>query len=141
MINQLLVGAHLKVYVNGGPFGRTADFSWEESTPRRETAVVDYLPPWELEQGSVSVRASMTIYRMHMDGGIENAGLKAVWADLPREKYFSLLLIDRVTDTVVFRADRCSVEHQSWRATRGYVMGSVSIKALDWSNETQASSG
>lgn len=137
--NLLVAGAHARVYINGKAFGRTADFNWDEATPRKEVHVVDYLPPAELIQQGVSIRCNTTIYRMHMDGGIEGAGMKAVWADLPREKYFSCLVLDRLTDTVLFRADRCSVEHQSWRIGRGLVMGTVAFICLAWSNETEPS--
>lgn len=139
--NLLLVGAHARCYLNNQPFGRIADFSWDDNTPRKEIKVCDYLPPWELLQTGASVRCNASIYRIHMDGGIEGAGMRAPsWLDLPREKYFSFLVLDRLTDTVLFRADKCSVEHQSWRIGRGYVMGTVSFLGLLWENETQQSS-
>jgi len=126
-------------YINGQLFGRVADVGWSESTPRKEMHVVDYLPPWELIQISVSIHGTMTIYRLHKDGGLEAAGMKATWPDLSREKYFSILHLDRVTDTVVFQADKCSTVSQSWHVGRGYVMGTVSFTALGWNNETPQS--
>jgi hypothetical protein len=138
--NLLVVGAHCRVYINNQPFGRIADFGADETTSRKEVKVVDYLPPFELIQTGASARFNASIYRLHMDGGIEGAGLKSVWPDLPREKYFSFLVLDRLTDTVLFRADKCSVEHQSWRVGRGFVMGTISFVVLDFSNETQATS-
>lgn len=137
--SRLVVGAHVVCYVNNRMFGRVADIEWDSATPRKESRCVDTLKPAELMPEAVSVNGQMTIYRLHNDGGIEAAGMVATWADLPREKYFSLLILDRVTDTVIFRADECSVEHQSWKAQKGYVMGRIRFKGLDWSNETAPS--
>jgi hypothetical protein len=120
-------------------FGRTADIKWTSSTPQREVHVVDWLPAWELVKQGVSLHGLLTIYRLHKDGGIEAAGMQATWADLVREKYFSIMVLDRYTDTVIFQANRCSVHSQDWRAARGYVMGTIGFQALDWNNETSAS--
>lgn len=137
--SRLLVGAQVVVYINAQLFGRVADMGWNETTPRREVHVVDYLPPWELIPTGITIHGTMTIYRMHRDGGLEAAGMKATWADLTKEKYFSIMVLDRVTDTVIFQANKCSVNSQSWHVGRGYVMGNVAFTALDWSNETPQS--
>lgn len=137
--SRLVVGAHVVCYINGQMYGRTADVGWSETTPRREVHVIDYLPPWELIQTGVTIHGTMTIYRLHKDGGIEASGMKAVWADLTKEKYFSIMLLDRVTDTVMFQADKCSVLSQNWRIGRGYVMGTINFTALGWNNETSQS--
>ncbi len=138
----LVVGAHAKLYINGSAFGRVADYGFTESTPQKEVHGIDYLPPWELVPQGVSISCNMTIYRRQQDGGLEGAGLKATWPDHPMAKYFSVLLTERSSDTVLFRADRCSVESQSWHfAPKSYVMGQVSFRCLLWSNETQSTSG
>lgn len=131
----LVVGAHARLYLNNTPYGRVADYSWTEETPQKPTQVVDYLPPWELVPGAVQVHVQMTVYKARRDGGIEGAGLKSTWAGMPLQKYFSALLLDRVADTVLFRADRCAVTSQQWTVHRGYVMGAVTFTALLWGNE------
>lgn len=137
--SRLLTGAQTLVYINGQLFGRIADISWSSETPQSEKKVVDWMPPWELVPQGASVRGVMTIYRIHKDGGIEGAGMTANWNDLTRQKYFSVMVLDRVTDTVLFQADKCSVTGQSWRIGRGYVMGNINFTGLYWNNETSPS--
>lgn len=133
---RTVVAAHCVVYVNGRLFGRVASLGFSAETPQRELRVIDTLEPAELIPQGASVRGSLTIYRLHRDGGIEAAGLAAAWADMTRQKYFSLMVVDRVTDTVLFRADRCATAAQSWNVGRGFVMGTVAFVGLNWSNET-----
>jgi len=135
MANRLLVGAHVVVYLNNSPFGRVADLAWSVSTPKKQLHCVDWLSPVELIPTSREVQASMTIFKMHGDGGIEAAGLAGAWGDSTMEKYFSILVIDKLSDTTIFRSDRCSVVSQSWKVGRGYVMGSISFTGLHWSND------
>lgn len=131
----LVTGAHAKLYVNAKAFGRVETFSFAESTEHREVAVVDTLEPFELVPQFMRVTGSMVVYRIHGDGGVEGAGMKAPVPDIPRQKYFSCLLVDRFTDTVLFRADRCVITSQNWTAQKGFFKGVVSLKALTWSNE------
>lgn len=135
--SNLVVGAHTLVYINGTAFGRVADLSWNSATPKRALQTIDTLIPMELVPLATALSGNLTIYRLHKDGGIEAAGMAATYADLTREKYFSIMVIDRVTDTVMFQADQCSTESQSWRNGKGYVMGSIAFKGLKFNNETQ----
>ncbi len=137
--SRLVTGAMVLVYINNQMFGRCADLSWGADTPQKELHTVDMLPPAELIPGPVSVRGSMQIYKLHKDGGIEAAGLAATWADITRQKYFSIVVLDRVTDTVVFRADKCATTSQNWRNGRGHIMGTIGFSGLFWGNETQPS--
>lgn len=134
--SRIVASPHVVVYVNGKLFGRVASLGFGAETPQRELRVVDTLEPAELIPQGCSVRGNLTIYRLHRDGGIEAAGLAAAWADQTRQKYFSLMVVDRVTDTVLFRADHCATTAQSWNAGRGFVMGTVAFVGLNWSNET-----
>jgi hypothetical protein len=137
--SPLLTGAQVLCYINSRAFGRVADLGWTSDTPLEELRVVDVLEPVELIPQGVSVRGQLSIYRLRQDGGLQAAGMVATWADLTRQKYFSILVVDRVTDTVIFRADKCMVGSESWRFGKGYVMGQVSFQGLGWSNETEPS--
>lgn len=135
--STLVVGAHLRVYVNGQPYGRTIEGEFSILTPQKELHVLDTFVPAELVQQAASVQGSIRVYKQHGDGGAQAAGIGPSLADLSLAKYFSILVLDRVTDTVVFRADRCSLEQERWGLpTRGYVTGQFSFKALNYSNET-----
>lgn len=139
-ISRLLTGAQVLCYINGGLFGRTAEISWTSNTGRKELRGIDSLEPLELIPTGAAAQGQIKIYKIHKDGGLQGAGLVAHWKDLTKEKYFSIMLLDRVTDTVLFQANRCAVTSEAWNVGRGYVMVSVSFTVLDWNNETQPSS-
>lgn len=138
---RLVTGAHCRVYINGQAYGRVAELEWEAETPRRMTRHLDTLLPGEAIQQAVSVGGSLTVYRIHGDGGLEAAGLVAPWQNLSREKSFALLVVDRFLDSVLFRADSCSTIRQKWTYRKGLVIGSVGFVGLLWNNETQPAAG
>jgi hypothetical protein len=135
-VNRLVVGSHVIVYINGQIYARVADFSYAMATPQKLVHGIDTLLPIETIPTSAEVKGTMSIYRTHGDGGIEARGMIATWDDLTRGKYFTIDVVDRASDTSMFRADRCVVQDQSWRVARGFVMGQISFSALNWSNET-----
>lgn len=139
MRSLMLTGAQVMLYVNGVRFGRVSAFSWNSDTPRKKEYVVDSMLPMELMQTVSSISGTMTVHRLSMDGGAEGAGMVAPVPDLSREKYFSLLLVDITSGFVIFQADSCSVESQSWRAgARDRIVGNISFSALSYSNEVRS---
>lgn len=138
-LSRLQVGAQTLVYINGRLFGRCADVGYESNTPQRFVQPIDVIVPAELVPGAAKASGTISIYRLHGDGGIQAAGMIPTWRDLMRAKYFSILVIDRFSDTVTFRADACSVTREAWRHGRGYVMGQIAFDVLAWNNETEPS--
>ncbi len=136
---RLVVGAHVIVYVNNRPFGRCAEIEYESDTPGRAVKVVDSMFPAEQIPLAAFFSGTMQIYRLHQDGGIEEVGMSGTWQDIPREKYFSVLIVDRFSDTVLFRADRCKATRQRWTHRKGFVMGTVQFTGILWNNATQPS--
>lgn len=140
MMPRIVTGAHLTLYVNSRAYSQVESLDWSLETPRRTIHVVDTLEPAELAPLGHRVTGTLSIYRVHLDGGPEAAGLNATLQDLHREKYFAFLVVDRLTDTVVFRADRCSVISQRWSApARGLVRGQITFEARLGGNETSPS--
>lgn len=135
-LSRLQVGAQTLVHINSRPFGRVAEISYKSSTPRRKVRCIDTLLTPELIPLAVEVSGSMTIYRLHGDGGVQAAGMIPTWEQLTRGKYFSILITDRLSDTTTFRADACEVIAESWQHGRGYIMGQIMFEGLAWSNET-----
>lgn len=137
-MQQIVVGADIFVYVNGNRFSRVFNFSFQAQTPSREIGGIDTVEPLELAPTVSRCQGSIGMYRLHGDGGLEGAGITTPAAELPRRKYFSIMLIDRNTDTVLFRADRCWVDEQQWQfGTKVQAQGTAKFKALSWSNEVQ----
>lgn len=136
---RVIPSAAVIVYVNGKPFGRISDFNFRSMTPRRALFGIDSMHPYELAPTTGTITASMRIYRTVGDGGAEGAGMTASFEDVPREKYFSVMLVDRgAQDTVIFQADFCSVTSQSWGIpSRGIITGNIEFEALTWSNDVK----
>jgi hypothetical protein len=138
--STIVTGAHVVVYINGSVFGKVTSFGFKSVTARKEIRQVDSVGVQELAPTTTSVSCTMSLYRQMSDGGLEGAGITARYENLPRERYFNVTLVDRVTDSVIFQASQCSVEEQSWTiAPKGLVTGQVAFKALEWSNEVQSS--
>lgn len=137
MASPLLTGAHVLVYVNNQLFGRVASIDLDQTTPLKEIQTVDYLGSIEIANMNVTGGGSMVIYKTKRDGGIEASGFVARWQDLSRQKYFSLLLIDRSSDTVIYRADKNMVASQKWHYGQELVLGVVTFRSILAENSSQ----
>lgn len=131
-----IVGAQVLCYINGVRFGRVTNFIWRSMTPRKAIYGLDSVDPTELAPTVTRCSGTIGMIRTTGDGGAEGAGMAAPFEDLPREKYFTVQLVDRATDRVLFQAQKCSVISQSWTvAMKTSVIGSIEFEAIDWSNE------
>lgn len=136
--SRLLTSAQVLVYINGKPFAWATSFRWESATPRKAIYGLDSGEPYELAPTTTKVHGSVGLLRLSASGGLEGAGVVAQYHDIPREKYFTLTLVDRTTDTIIFTAGHCAVQSQSWDIpAKGRVTGSMTFEALDWNNEAK----
>ncbi|NDD85746.1 hypothetical protein EBZ38_15905 [bacterium] len=136
--SRLITGAKVVVYVNGSVFGYAINFRWTSSTPRRAIYGIDSGEPYELAPTTTRIVGSMSLYRTIDGGGLEGPGVVANLDNIPREKYFSIALMERSSGQVIFRAEQCSVVSQSWDIpSRGIVTGSFEFEALAWNNEVE----
>jgi hypothetical protein len=133
---RTIVAANVLVYINNLQFGKVRSFSFTSQTPRDPINGIDSLDPFELAPTTTRITARMGLYRTLGDAGAEGAGLTTDYDNLSKEKYFSVVLVERSSDTVIFRADFCSVNSQTWDiVSRELVTGTVEFEALNWSNE------
>jgi hypothetical protein len=136
---NLLVGARTVMYLNGKPFAAVSNFNHTEDSPQKEVHGIDTLEPQELIPGPLTCSGMMTIYRQAHDGGIEGAGMMPTWQAATRGKYFSILIVDRITDTIIFESKKNSVIRQTWNIpTKGYVTGTIAFKGLLYGNNTES---
>lgn len=135
---NVVTGSQVLVFINGVRIGRVTSFRWRSMTPRAARMGLDSLTPHELSPVAARVQGEVGLIRTHHDGGVQGLGIVADFKDIPRERYFSLLILDVVTQRTIFRADYCTVSAQAWGVTaKGVMEGSFSFDALDWSNEAQ----
>jgi hypothetical protein len=134
----LVVAAKVQMYINGKLFARVTSFQWKDARPHRAIYGLDNGLPYELAPTIIKNTAQMGVLKTQADGGVEAAGMAGNVRDVIREKYFTVMLVDRTTDTVIFQADRCKLVDQSWSvAARGLMTGVVEFECIGWNNEVE----
>lgn len=134
----LATSARVVLYANGRHYAQVTNFAWSAATPPKAIYGLDSGEPYELAPTITKVTGTMGLLRAVGDGGLEGAGVAPHLPDLPRGRYFSVTLVDRLTDVQIFRAERCWVVSQSWDVpSKGRITGSCVFEALDWNNEAQ----
>jgi hypothetical protein len=137
-ISNLVTSPHCVVYINSVPFARTCGLTYDVMSPRKELRGVDVLEPVELVPTSLAIHGTFQVYRLHQDGGLEAAGLIATWKKMTKERYASLMVLDRSTDTVLLQVDKFCVNSQSWRVVpKSFVLGTVSWSGFSYSNDSE----
>lgn len=133
---KTIVSAGVNCNLNGRPFGKVKSFQWNSDTPRRAQYGLDSSEPFELQTTTTRCTGRIVLYRTVGDGGAEGVAMATRYDELPREKYFTLQLVERASNTVIFEALFCSVTRQAWTVPeKGIVTGDVEFEALDWGNE------
>lgn len=136
MVSNLIVGAQTYCSINSTKIAKVAGFNYEVSSQAAPKHGIDTLEAFEIIPTSVSFSGTMTLYRMHRDGGVEAAGMIPVWEQLTKGKYFSITITDKTADTVLLHADKCWVTGQSWRIEpKGHVVGTVQVIGIKYENE------
>lgn len=133
---KVISGAHLILYINGRPYSLSTGFSFQSSTQNRAIYGLDSAEPYELAPSITKVSGTVELVRTIGDGGLEGSGIASPLEDLTREKYTTITLIERSSDTVVFSTTNAKVLDQSWNVqVKSLMRGSLRFEAIDWSNE------
>ena len=134
--SNLVTSAHAVCYINSVAFARCCGLSYNCLSPKREIHVIDLLQPVELVPTSLSVHGVIQVYKLHNDGGLEAAGLLATWDNLTKEKYFSLMVLDRFSNAILVQVDNCCLTEQSWNIRpKEYILGTASWSGVNYSND------
>lgn len=141
MSSLITVGAGVVCYINAKPCGKVISFNYTADSPRRFIQTVDTLIPYEAVPGPTQVMGQLRMYRIRSDGGAEGLGLIGPQvlengeSGIANEKYFTIAIIDRISDTTLFQSNYCSVINQNWGIERGHVIGTIGFRALMFNNE------
>jgi hypothetical protein len=132
-----LAGASLKIFINNRVFGIASSISWESDAGRRAIYGLDQITPFELAPGQNRITGRIECLRIRQDGGLEGRGVTVHDDKQLLEKYISIIVIDRLTDTVVLRVDNAAVNRQSWQVeNRNLLRGSFEFEGLTWTSES-----
>jgi len=137
-MSRIVVGAQVLCFINGMPFAHVTSVRFSSPTPHVARKGIDSIIAFELSPVGAACAGSLSMYRLSQDGGLEGRGIVAPFAHIPREKYFSLLVIDRKTGQKLIQADLCKVTAQEWSvAVKGRMEGSFSFEGIEWNNEAE----
>jgi hypothetical protein len=135
---RIIVGANVICYLNGKPLGFVSSFHYNASTPSRKIGGIDSPEVLELAPTSSMCSFNMTVFRVKGGGGIQGIGMGPISIEVPRGKYFTFLLLDRITDTIIWQGKGCRVENEggSFEA-KAMSMVNVAGSCLTWDNEVR----
>lgn len=133
-----LKGADIKVYVNGKLYPVVVSIRWAASSGRQAIACIDRSTPVELASGGTSIKGTLEILRLRNSGGIQGSGIAAPEDKVLLERYWSLTVIDRLSDSVILQIDEASVVDENWSVGRGLISGSFSFEGISWTNDSSA---
>jgi hypothetical protein len=136
-VSNLIVGAHAVLYINGIPYAYVSELDPTITSPQKVLHGIDYLPPLDAAPGPLSYSVSAQVYRHRNSVGLEGDGLVPMWNKATRGKYFSAIIMDRLTQTILFESQRNLVVGQSWRIGKGFVIGQVTWQGLGYTNDSQ----
>ena len=135
-LGAILSGADIKVYINGSFLGWTQGVTYRSSTPVRAVHVVDQSTPAELIPTTLAVVFSMQVFRGRGQGSAEGLGLVPFGDEIVMQKYNSIELLDRETDTLVGHFVDCLVIEQNWNLMfKKMWMGNLTLQGRQYGNE------
>lgn len=135
MISKISHGSRVILYINGQALGIATSFDFTSDTSRKEIRGIDVPYPQELGATTVSVSGNIGLLRLALDSGAQGYGLISPQIDVSKEKYISILLVDRVLDTVVFQCDFANITSERWSVpSKGIITGTLSFSGIIWNN-------
>lgn len=136
MISKIAHGARLILYINGKALGIATSFDFSSETSRKEIRGIDVAHPQEIGATTTSVSGSIGVLRLILDMGAQGYNLVTPQTDANKEKYISILLVDRALDTTVFQCDFAQITSERWSvAAKGVMTGSLSFTGINWNND------
>lgn len=133
---RLVSSARVNCYINGKLIGRVTGINWNSSTPHREARGVDDMFVQEFMPMTVGISGTIMLVRMIGDGGAQGVGISVPQSMVSKEKYFTMVLVERETDTTLFRMEQGVCHGENWQVTAKQLLaGVVNFSGIAWSNE------
>lgn len=136
-IARTIAGSRIFCYINGTPFAQVTGFSFTSTNDKKEIRGIDIQTALEFAPTTVSVKGNLKLIRTLGDGGAQSAGILASQVNASREKYFTILLVERSTDLPIFQCSLCSATSENWsvESARGLLVGSIDFSGVLFTNE------
>jgi hypothetical protein len=99
----ILVGAHIKVYINNKPYKVTQSITLTVDYGEEEIRGIDVGYAQEIAGGTYSVKGSVAGLRVKNSGGLQADGIRPLFVDMLASPYISIRIQDRSTgEDIVF---------------------------------------
>jgi hypothetical protein len=135
-IVKALRGADIKVFINGRLYPWIVSARWNASYGRHAITGIDQSTPFELPSGACTIKGTFDVLRIRATGGLQGAGIAPPERKVLQERYFSLTIVDRLTDSVILQIDQAAVTEENWQtAAKAILSGSFSYEGMGWVNE------
>lgn len=133
---RLISAARVNCYINGKLIGRVTGINWNSATPHKEARSVDDPSIQEFMPTTIGISGTIMLLRMIGDGGSQGIGICVPQSLLSKEKYFTMVLVERETDTTIFRMEQGVCHGENWQIMiKSLVAGVINFSGIAWSNE------
>ena len=133
---RLVSAARVNCYINGKLIGRVAGVTYNSLTPHKEARGVDDPFVQEYMPTTLAVGGSIVIHRFLGDGGAQGAGITVPQSLISKQKYFTLTLVERETDTTIFQMEAGVAHSEVWTViAKSMLQGTIAFSGRAWSNE------
>ncbi len=133
---RTLTAAHAVCYINGQVYAFVNGFNWDSQTPARPIYGLDSADPYELAPTTTKVSGTIGVFRTVADKGAQGAGIVPYFEQVPNGKYFSISIVDRSTDMLLFQSDTAILQSESWSIpSKGLITGQLRFEAITWTNQ------
>ena len=137
-MSSLIVTPNIVLYINGMPYAHVSEITPTITSPQKILRGVDYLPGIETAPMPVEYNVSAVLYRKKQSGGLEGEGFIPRWNKATRGKYFSAIIMDRITSEILFETQKNQIISQSWRfSPKMILMGQVNWIGLGYTNDSE----
>lgn len=109
----ILVGAHIKVYINNQVYKTVQSITLTVDYGEQEIYGIDALHAQEIAPTRLSVRGSVQGLRVKNSGGLQAQNMRPLFIDLLASPYISIRIQDRSTGEDILYIPQCKVSQES----------------------------
>lgn len=136
MINDIYLGAELKVVINGTLVAECNGIDISCSYIYHPLMGVDSVQIFEQVPISISVNGSLSFYRLRFVGGMEGRSALATFKTFTQQKYSTLQVFDRSLAQEYLRVEQVTFERQSFSIhPKDIVTGAMSFNGISFVTE------
>lgn len=112
-----IVGAHIKIYINGNLYRESQQVSWTIDYGESEIYGIDSVHPQEIAPGRQSCQGRISGIRTLMSGGLQGSGARGLVGDILSSPYVSIRIQDRRSGEDLLFLPQAKVSQQQVEVT------------------------